>query len=81
MLLFAMLLFAHILNSLKNEYIIHHKLLSILGSVQEFIREVNEMKWNDHKGMKKNGMECVYIRERNGKEWNGIELSNLDWMF
>ena len=28
------------------------------------------MEWNDHKGM-----------ERNGKEWNEMELSNFDWMF
>ena len=27
------------------------------------------MEWNDRKGMEKK------------KEWNGIELSNLDWMF
>ena len=34
------------------------------------------MEWNNHKRMEMNGM---YLSK--GKEWNGMELSNLDWMF
>ena len=47
-----------------------------LGSVWEFIRKWNEIEWNDNKGMERNGM---YLSK--GKEWNEMELSNLDWMF
>ena len=28
-----------------------------------------------------NGMECIWVREMNEKEWNGMKLSKLDWMF
>ena len=31
------------------------------------------MKWNDYKGMERNGM---YLSK--GKEWNGMKLSNLN---
>ena len=31
------------------------------------------MKWNDHKGIEKNGM---YLSK--GNEWNGMKLNNLD---
>ena len=31
------------------------------------------MKWNDHKGIERNGM---YLSKE--KEWNGMKLSNLD---
>ena len=47
-----------------------------LRSVWEFIREWNEIEWNDHKGMEMNEM---YLSKR--KEWNEMKLSNLDWMF
>ena len=47
-----------------------------LDFVWEFIREYNEMEWNNHKGMKWNWM---YLSKEN--EWNGVELSKLDWMF
>ena len=36
----------------------------------------NGMELNDHKGMEMNEM---YLSK--GKEWNEMELSNLDWMF
>ena len=47
-----------------------------LGFIWEFIREYNGMEWNNHKGMKWNWM---YLSKEN--EWNGMELSKLDWLF
>ena len=39
-----------------------------LGFVLEFIRE-----WNDHKGMKMNGMYLSKGKEWKRMEWNGIK--------
>ena len=30
---------------------------------------------------KKKGMKCIQVKEMNWKEWNVIELSNIDWIF
>ena len=49
-----------------------HSILSHLGSVWEFIREMNGMEWNDHKGMERNGMEWNVFKQEKGMEKNGM---------